>query len=248
MVAWKGDEAMKDLGRLLELQRLEEKKRDMEEDAGLYKEEDLLERYIGSYKKLANTMKDIAEEYKHSDVQIKEWKMVFEQVDKQIKEGEAHLYEGTENKSKTLYALQEEVQTLADKKDELGQRIHQLENQRKIDQVNLKRLNRKASEIKGQIQEKKTNLALLKKATTDSMKELSKDMDTLRKSIDTKSLEEYDRHKGKQTPVIVRFEDGTCKGCNMQFSLIIGQHIRHSSEEEVIVCENCGRILYVQSE
>lgn len=239
---------MKDLDKLWALQKLEEEKKIMEENAGIYREKDALEEQMNSYKRLVKAMKDMAEEYKRSEVQLGELEKLFAQADRQIRDGEAHLYEGTENTSKTLYALQEEVQTLADKKAEIGKRIQHLESQHKIDQVNLKRLNKKALDFKDQINEQKKKLKALEQEIQNSMKELTKRTDALRKTIDADSLMEYDRRKERQVPVIVQIENDTCKGCNMHFSLIVGQNIRQHSEDETIICENCGRILYIQED
>ncbi|QSX08878.1 hypothetical protein J0B03_01985 [Alkalibacter rhizosphaerae] len=239
---------MKDIDKLWALQALEMEKKEMEEDAGLYRETDKLHHDISEYKRIAESMKQIADEYKRTSTQISELQEALERIKKQIQEGESYLYEGAVKKTKTLTVLQDDIAGLMAKKEEVEKRIHHYLHQQKIDQVNLKRLGDKAEEMKKGVSQQKKKLEKLKRQTKDSMSELTKKTEKLKKSIDKESLEEYEKRANKRMPVIVQAHNGICKGCNMQVSMIMGQDISKVVVSEAIVCENCGRIIYIPGE
>lgn len=239
---------MKDVEKLWLLQELETEQKTVEEDAGIYREAEAVQNAIAEYKRLTDTMKNIAEEYKRTSITLADTNLALTQNHQQIAEGESHLYEGSVKNSKTLQSLEDELRILQAKKGPLEKTIHHLEHQCKVDRSNLMQLNDKASEMKMAIDAQRKKLEALKKRTQQVLSSVTERMEALKATIDPESLGEYNYRKSKRTPVIVRAKDRVCQGCNMQFSMVIGHSITHVENDDTILCENCGRIIYIPAQ
>lgn len=67
----------------------------------------------------------------------------------------------------------------------------------------------------------------------------------LKNSIDKSLLNKYESIKlGKSAPVAV-INDERCGGCNMSLASLVIQNV--IEKKHIVECENCGRILYVES-
>lgn len=73
--------------------------------------------------------------------------------------------------------------------------------------------------------------------------ELSSDREELASVVDEGLRNRYERlFKSKGSNVIVGIQHGVCGGCHMQLSRQILVSCR--AEQEIMTCDNCGRILY----
>jgi hypothetical protein len=75
------------------------------------------------------------------------------------------------------------------------------------------------------------------------LSELNSDREELASVVDDSLRNRYERlFKSKGTNVIVGIQHGVCGGCHMQLSRQILVSCR--AEQEIMTCDNCGRILY----
>jgi hypothetical protein len=75
------------------------------------------------------------------------------------------------------------------------------------------------------------------------LSELNSDREDLASVVDDSLRNRYERlFKSKGTNVIVGIQHGVCGGCHMQLSRQILVSCR--AEQEIMTCDNCGRILY----
>lgn len=241
---------MKNLEQLWALQELELEKLKLVEDKGIEDEALIVQQMITGFKKLADSMRPMAETYKKNQTVLEELHQTQGRLEKQIHEAENTLYKGDENNSKTLQSIQEEIHTLLEKLGPTTDQIKVLEQQRKEAQRHLQTLNLMAERRKLEIHESKKHLNLHKTENDEKVKSLDHKITTIRKGIDVNSLKKYDELKKRRMPVIVESSNGVCKGCNMQVSMVMSQFItqREGDDSQTLICENCGRILYIRDD
>jgi len=78
---------------------------------------------------------------------------------------------------------------------------------------------------------------------TTQIEQLRKECEEAAKNIEPSVLSRYKAVKKTRTPPIARVNGSQCSGCNMELAAVTMRHAR--SENEIVECENCGRILYV---
>jgi uncharacterized protein len=62
--------------------------------------------------------------------------------------------------------------------------------------------------------------------------------------IDAAAVQEYDTMRSRLGGVAVaRLEHGSCGACHMKLSAVEHDRILHLSPDELVRCEDCGRIL-----
>lgn len=75
------------------------------------------------------------------------------------------------------------------------------------------------------------------------LEELTRERATLAEAIDEDVIERYERlFASKGDAAIVAVEHGVCTGCHMKVTTQTA--VRARSENEIVSCEQCGRILY----
>lgn len=80
-------------------------------------------------------------------------------------------------------------------------------------------------------------------AVKGQMEELKAKLNELAKTVDAKLLELYVKKRKTCMPVIVKLESDQCMGCYMKLPSLTVDHMKKS--QEIVECENCGRILLV---
>ena len=80
---------------------------------------------------------------------------------------------------------------------------------------------------------------------TDSIADLTrcdKEIADRARQVDPKLLEKYKRARQHHNQPVVMVVNGKCSGCNMSLPMAVIKKL--SGQDEVMECENCGRILY----
>jgi hypothetical protein len=232
--------------KLLELQVLEEEISELEKDSGIKDVKNQIESLRQKYHRITEKMQEIFDQYKKTQSQFVKEKSALDHLQRQIKECEEHLYEGSVKKLKTLNSLQHDLESLKIKKEETENDLFHLQNQIKIDKLNLKSLKDKSVEIKKDIQNLKDELIIKSEMTKDELKNINQKIENVKKEVPSDVLNQYYFKKEKIHPVIVECHGGVCGGCNMQLSIIFSHAVSHGEESQGFVCENCGRIIYIQ--
>ncbi len=234
--------------KLLELQLLEDEISVLEKDSGIRDIKNQIDSLKRNYNKITEKMQEIFDQYKKTQIQLVKEKEAFSSIEKQIKECEEHLYEGSFKKIKTLNSLQHDLEAQKIKREECAKEISRLQNQIKIDKLNLKNLKDKSTEIKDDIQKLNKELLVKEDITKDELAGINLKIKSAQKDISKDALNEYYFKRKKIYPVIVECHDGICGGCNMQLSIIFNHTVTHGEESQGFVCENCGRMIYISSE
>ena len=61
--------------------------------------------------------------------------------------------------------------------------------------------------------------------------------------VDPAYMERYKNVREQRFPVMAKLNNDQCSGCNMSLPSAIAKQIAGS--DEIVECENCGRILYM---
>lgn len=80
---------------------------------------------------------------------------------------------------------------------------------------------------------------------TDSIADLNrcdKEMADRARQVDPKFFEKYKRARLHHNQPVVAVANGKCSGCNMSLPMAVLKKL--AGQDEVLECENCGRILY----
>ena len=72
----------------------------------------------------------------------------------------------------------------------------------------------------------------------------TKEMDTVERQVDPTFLAKYKKARVHHSMPVVPVVNEKCSGCNMSIPMAVIKKL--TSQETVLECENCGRILYYQ--
>ena len=70
----------------------------------------------------------------------------------------------------------------------------------------------------------------------------TKEMETVERQVDPTFLAKYKRARVHHSIPVVPVVNEKCSGCNMSLPMAVIKKL--TSQETVLECENCGRILY----
>jgi len=104
-----------------------------------------------------------------------------------------------------------------------------------------------AAELKREIANQTTQLAEREENLTKERAELESSRDQLAAAIEERVLHRYERlleHKGEN--IVVGIDHGVCGGCHMRLSR--QTVVSCQSEQDIVNCPNCGRLLYYTRE
>lgn len=167
-------------------------------------------------------------------------------VEKKKKDYETKLYSGRVTSPKELIDIQHEIEALGRQRDSLDERIltlmEQVETRR--DQAAESEQNLKAAE--SALAEKQTQYKTAARALAVRIDSLSKQRAEMTTRIPAPLLKRYDAFRAAKHGVgIGKVEGNTCGACHTNLPANL---IRRAIEtDSVELCENCGRILYVET-
>ena len=78
---------------------------------------------------------------------------------------------------------------------------------------------------------------------TAHLEELKKERAAVGAEVDPAYMERYKNVREQRFPVMAKLNNDQCSGCNMSLPSAIAKQIAGS--DEIVECENCGRILYM---
>ena len=83
-----------------------------------------------------------------------------------------------------------------------------------------------------------------KNESAASISAATKEMDTVERQVDPTFLAKYKKARVHHSMPVVPVVNEKCSGCNMSIPMAVIKKL--TSQETVLECENCGRILYYQ--
>ncbi|NLC37643.1 MAG: hypothetical protein GX779_00055 [Clostridia bacterium] len=158
----------------------------------------------------------------------------------------SRLYGGEVTNPKELQSLEEQLaslETLIRKEEDkflaIEEKKEEVEKLIKLEEGELNRLRQIYNE---KVKKYKNNAAMIRSRLEDLQQAIS----ALEAVIDAKSLEKYRRlQKRLGTAVIAKVQRGFCSGCGVQLHSMALQDLKFS--DQLITCENCERILFIEN-
>lgn len=81
---------------------------------------------------------------------------------------------------------------------------------------------------------------------TSQLEVLKKERAAVGAEVDAAYMERYKAVREQRFPVMARLNNDQCSGCNMSLPSAIAK--QQQGSDEIVECENCGRILYIPQE
>jgi len=231
------------LKKLLDLQNLDKEIIEIQ-----WKKSEIIEKLRDeqvNYQKAADGHHQQIEDKKQQEVHKKKLELDIQQADEKIK----HLEEQQSmvKKNKEYQTLSKEIKEAKEAKDkaeldlvgyieEAEKKTTNLEAQaREVEELKKTFLVR-ADEVKAELQEIQNKFKKYRLLRKDIIK-----------NIDPKYVALYSNLYEKRAPkIIVKANNSICGGCNISLpAQIVADILKMKDGEELVLCENCGRILYI---
>lgn len=155
---------------------------------------------------------------------------------------EAELYSGKTTSPKELTGLQQEIESLKNKRE-------RLEDQDLEIMETIEKLNAMISELRGNLEKLEVEWQVQQKVFTAELKELEHIISGLKEKrermasdIDPQVLTIYEELKKQKGASVARVEQGICRGCRISLPVNELQQVRGGN---MVRCSSCGRILYL---
>jgi uncharacterized protein len=166
---------------------------------------------------------------------------------------------GTRSESIARLKTQQYQTRKNDEFQAIGHEIERYENEiRKLEDQELE-LMIEADKLKGEVEasdksarlakdtisRQLTDLEAKSKALDSQQRELEKEREALAAQIDADLLDQFERlFNSKGDAAVVAVEHGVCTGCHMKVTTATASRVK--AGKEIVSCENCGRILYLE--
>lgn len=202
-------------------------------------------------KQIANRMKktefrltDLKFRMEQTEKDLSRNNFTLKDLDYKLNKTEKELYEGNISDIRQLGYLDKE-------KDLLRQQIDNKEMEILSQMEEMENLKKEFVEIEIDFKELKVEYGTLKKECKELIENLKKEIikETLEKEkivsqINEEVSRKYNQLKKIKGNAIVEIIDNKCSGCNVLLPTIIIDRLKF--QNEIVYCENCGRILYYQ--
>ena len=169
-----------------------------------------------------------------------EWEI--DDLTNKIAANEEKLYGGSIKNPKELTSLQQEVEALKARRNQLEDEALEKMSQVETAEANIAN---KSNELKGleadwqrQQQQLSSEMERLKSIVSD----LKHKWDSLAASINPQVVEFYSELKKKKGTAVVKVEQGICRGCRISLPTTELQQVRGGN---LVQCSSCGRILFL---
>jgi len=166
-------------------------------------------------------------------------------LDDKIGRENDRMYSGTITSPKELSAIQDELESLGRRKDHLEEKILDLMEA-------LEPVSSRLAEMETRLADARAEAGRLEARVTTEQAEIDAEAaevgsqrDSLAAEIPPELLERYTRARaGRRDGVaLARLIGSTCGACGLSLPTMFVEEVRHSSGDELFVCEECGVLL-----
>lgn len=157
---------------------------------------------------------------------------------------EAKLYDGTVTATKELLALQDESRSLLDRQHRIED--DELELMESLEEVGTEvdAVTGEAADVATRLDRVEAELAAVTADIEAEIAEMASARDEAAASVPAELLDRYESLAPEfDGAPLARFTGGRCDGCHMQLSAVAVDRIAKTPEDQVVTCEECGRLL-----
>lgn len=211
----------------------------------LKKESKLLPNQLNAIKQkiqdIEAKMKEKQEEIKKLQVLRKEQEVDLEAKQENIKKLEVQLYQVKTNVE--YKAMQKQINDLKFECGMLEDQILQKMDEIDCAQGELKKIEDSLVSVKKQLEDKEKEISNKLKVIADDIQKTQAHRDLLAKDVSSGFFKKYETiFRNKQGVALVPIENKTCGGCHMTLPPSVINEVKKGTE--IIVCDNCARMLY----
>jgi len=167
----------------------------------------------------------------------------FSELTSKRKSAEENLYSGAVQNPKELENIQQQIELLKQEIDKCAEEFYQ--GTERIEQAvqKLEEERQVLEKEKKEYKQKVDSYLANKKQWETRLEKVQREIEELEKAVDPKLMLLYNDKKQKLGPrVLSSVENKACSACHMVIPSLILKEVKKG--QEIIKCENCGRILY----
>jgi predicted nucleic acid-binding Zn-ribbon protein len=129
---------------------------------------------------------------------------------------------------------------IAQERREFARLVHALEKE----EAQLSDMRIKIAKARKEYDELKATVEKERAEAQESLQAAKAAADALAKNVDPQLLEAYRQVRRNHALAVVEVVGNKCSGCNMELPAVADRRLR---EQELVECDNCGRILYISN-
>jgi predicted nucleic acid-binding Zn-ribbon protein len=152
------------------------------------------------------------------------------------------LYGGSIKNPKELTNLQHEVEGFKAKREQLEDKALEVMDQIELTDSSVATISNELKSLEAEWQSQQQQLSNNMEELKSIQSDLKHKREALSTSIDSETIESYDKLKKHKGTAVARVEQGICRGCRISLSTAELQQARGGS---LVQCSNCGRILFL---
>ena len=198
--------------------------------------------YNAAYEQARDAYEVARDEQKTREKQYKELDAEAEEIRTALARTNDKLYSGKIKNPKELVGYEQEAgmlkANLAAKDDVLLELMEKMDAAR----VEIQKLDETRKMAADEWQSQKATLAQQADMLKAELVSFQKKHEEILAAIDKDTLSTYQGIKGRKGQAVARVEQGRCLGCRVMLSISELQRVRGS---DIVICSNCGRILYL---
>jgi predicted nucleic acid-binding Zn-ribbon protein len=232
---------MRQIELLWKLQNIDSQIDQIEKELSEYTDKQKLREIKQSFVQEKNLLEKNQELLDETVKSIRNSRSKAEELKFDYKKTEQKLYDGSVSNAKQLEGMQKNL-------EEMQKSIDALENMYKAAENEKKRLEEQIKKSKLKLVKYKSSFDALKKENTDGEERVRKELAELSdqrwqlvNEIKDWVMDRYNRVRLGIKNAVTLVEDLKCSGCHMELSVISTERLR---DDDIIICETCGRILY----
>jgi len=231
------------LKRLLDLQNLDKEIMELKREQQGIVEKLRAEQF--SYQEVADKFSKSTENKKQEEVDKKKLELDIQQAEEKIKKLEEQ--QSMVKKNKEYQALSKEIKEAKEAKNKAEEDLVAFLEEIEEKQVDLEKQAKNVEEVKAAFF---VNAKQAKEEVAEFQTKIKKYLllrKELVKQINPKYISQYNNLYEKRAPnIIVSANNNICGGCNISIPVqVVADILNLKEEDDLIICENCGRILYV---
>ena len=230
---------------LYQLQKLDDKKKKLEEEL---EDEDFINNRAGITAEIERLDEKIAkeeEELEKLQEELDELEFSNSRLTRDEENYQEQLYNGETTNPKELNQIQEKLSKTQKQKEEIEEETLDLmmkieDKEKKIDELIVKR-----DEQEEELERLKEEHQIEVKEIKEALKEIPQEKEAIKEELSSAEIEKYNKlYDLKQGQAVAKLKDNYCLGCRMTLPVKFIKRVKQT--EEVITCDNCGRILYYE--
>ena len=228
---------------LYQLQNLDEQKEKLETEIEESSFKDKLNRINSEIEELNKAIAEKKEELEGLKDELKELEFDSARLSRDEENYQGQLYSGETSNPKELEQIQDKLSKTQQQKEEIEEQTLDLmiDLESKEDKIN--KLSQKKEKKETELAQLEENYQNKKSEIKNELAEIPKKKEKIKDQLTPEILEKYNKlYQLKNGKAVAKLKENYCLGCRMTLPVNVINKVKTS--DELITCDNCGRILY----